>query len=154
MAATGLEQFDKSLQTANIWLRELMKRLGSDRHTAWSVLGAVLHTLRDRLTNEQVAHLGNQLPLLVRGLFYDQWHPVAVSKKLRKGEEFLARISERLQTKRLVNTEQAARSVFSVLVAHPKGEIQKILKTLPPEIRALASTEPTELSKESPFAWE
>jgi len=38
------------------------------------VLGAVLHALRDRLQIGLAVHLGAQLPLLVRGLYYDQWH--------------------------------------------------------------------------------
>lgn len=42
MSATGLEVFDKTLQTTNIWLDEIMGAIGPDRHLAWHVLGAVL----------------------------------------------------------------------------------------------------------------
>ena len=75
MSATGLDVFDKTLQTTNIWLDEIMDQIGPARHTAWHVLGATLHALRDRLTIDQAVHLGAQLPLLVRGLYYDQWRP-------------------------------------------------------------------------------
>ena len=75
MSATGLDVFDKTLQTTNIWLDEIMAKLGPDRQVAWHVLGAVLHALRDRLQIGLAVHLGAQLPLLVRGLYYDQWHP-------------------------------------------------------------------------------
>src|SRR6266568_3524840 len=75
MSATGLEVFDKTLQTTNIWLDEIMAKLGPDRRIAWHALGAVLHALRDRLQIGLAVHLGAQLPLLVRGLYYDQWHP-------------------------------------------------------------------------------
>jgi uncharacterized protein (DUF2267 family) len=50
MAATDLDVFDKTLQTTNIWLDELMDVIGPDRQVAWHTLGAVLRTLRDRLT--------------------------------------------------------------------------------------------------------
>jgi uncharacterized protein (DUF2267 family) len=49
MSATGLDVFDKTLQTTNAWLNEIMSDLGPDRHIAWHVLGAVLRTTRDRL---------------------------------------------------------------------------------------------------------
>ena len=31
MSATGLDVFDKTLQTTNIWLDEIMAKLGPDR---------------------------------------------------------------------------------------------------------------------------
>ena len=42
MSATGLEVFDKTLQATNIWLGEIMERLGPDRQVAWKVLSTVL----------------------------------------------------------------------------------------------------------------
>jgi uncharacterized protein (DUF2267 family) len=153
MPATGLEQFDKSLQTANIWLGEIMKVLACDRPTAWHVLGAVLHSLRDLLTNQQIAHLGGQLPLIVRGLFYDQWHPTPKPQKFRTEAEFFTRIHGYLKSRPSVDVRLAAQAVFSILVKHPGGETQKIFKTLPPDIRALATVTMEALSA-SPFAWE
>lgn len=38
-----------------------------DRHAAYLALRATLHALRDRLTVEEVAELGAQLPMLIRG---------------------------------------------------------------------------------------
>jgi uncharacterized protein (DUF2267 family) len=49
MSATGLDVFDKTLQTTNIWLDEIMAKFEPDRQVAWHALGAVLHALRDRL---------------------------------------------------------------------------------------------------------
>jgi len=70
MSATGLEVFDKTVQTTNAWLKEIMEATGLDRRKAYRALAAVLHALRDRLTVDEVAQLGAQL----RGLYYDQWH--------------------------------------------------------------------------------
>lgn len=86
MTATGLDVFDKTLQTTHIWLEEINEALGPDRRVAWHVLGAVLRTLRDRLPLGLAAHLGAQLPLLVRGLYCDQWHPPAKPLKLRSAQ--------------------------------------------------------------------
>src|SRR5262245_1972713 len=35
LRATGLDVFDKTLQTTNIWLDEIMAKLGPDRQVAW-----------------------------------------------------------------------------------------------------------------------
>jgi uncharacterized protein (DUF2267 family) len=58
MSATGLDAFDKTLQTTNIWLQEIMEELGPDGQRAYKVLRGVLHALRDRLTIDEAAHLG------------------------------------------------------------------------------------------------
>lgn len=57
MSATGLPVFDDTVQKTNIWLNEVMDELGPDRQRAYRALRAVLHTLRDRLTTEEAAHL-------------------------------------------------------------------------------------------------
>jgi Uncharacterized conserved protein (DUF2267) len=86
-AATGLDVFDKTLQTTNIWLDEIAAEIGPDRQVAWHALGAVLRALRDRIPLDLAAHLGAQLPLLARGLYYDQWHPAAGGLESRPGPE-------------------------------------------------------------------
>ncbi|AKB78938.1 hypothetical protein MSHOH_2455 [Methanosarcina horonobensis HB-1 = JCM 15518] len=38
-------------------------------------LRATLHTLRDRLTIEEIVQLAAQLPLPIKGMYYDGWIP-------------------------------------------------------------------------------
>jgi uncharacterized protein (DUF2267 family) len=138
MSATGLDVFDKTIQTTNIWLDEIMDVIGPARHTAWHVLGATLRALRDRLTVDQAAHLGAQLPLLVRGLYYDQWHPAAMPSRERTLDGFLARVADGLRDTRPVNVREAVETVFRVLAVHiAKGQADKVAGELPAEIRAL-----------------
>jgi uncharacterized protein (DUF2267 family) len=137
MSTTGLEVFDKTVQTTNIWLDEIMDQMGPDRHLAWHILGAVLHALRDRLPTDEAAHLAAQLPLLVRGLFYEQWHPAGIRKD-RTQQEFLKHVGEGLKGGRPVSRADATRAVFSVLERHiTGGEIQKVASSLPRDVRAL-----------------
>ncbi|RVP43789.1 DUF2267 domain-containing protein, partial [Sinorhizobium meliloti] len=75
MSATGLDVFEKTLQTTHIWLGEIMEQHGPDRKVAWHILTVVLRVLRDRLPPEIAAHLGAELPLIVRGAYYDQYRP-------------------------------------------------------------------------------
>jgi uncharacterized protein (DUF2267 family) len=138
MSATGLEVFDKTLQITHTWLDEIMEKLGPDRQVAWHVLRAVLHALRDRLPIGLMAHLGAQLPLLVRGLYYDQWLPGDEQLKLRSRDQFFERVAQELKHIRPVNVEDATKTVFQVLVHYVEpGQIQKVYEALPEEIREL-----------------
>jgi uncharacterized protein (DUF2267 family) len=77
MSLTGLAAFDSSIHLTNGWLKELSEILQwrEDRGRAYLALRAVLHALRDRLTVSEVADLAAQLPMVVRGFFYEGWHP-------------------------------------------------------------------------------
>ena len=119
MSANGLEVFDKTLETTHIWLKEIMIDLGPDKQVAWKVLSTVLHKLRDRLSINLAAHLGAQLPLLVRGVYYDQFEPAKMPSECRSREEFVAEVAEWLSDARPVDPEDAIRSVFSGLTLTP-----------------------------------
>ncbi len=67
MTQAGLEVLDKPVQMTNVWLNEVIDKIGPDKKLAWHVLGAVLRALRDRLRAEDAAHLAAQLPLVVQG---------------------------------------------------------------------------------------
>lgn len=138
MSATGLPAFDKTLQTTNIWLDEIMARLGPDRQVAWKVLSTVLHKLRDRLPVEASAHLSAQLPLLVRGAYYDQFEPAKQPSTCRTREEFVAEVAEWLADTRPVDPEEAIAAVFAVLTRHiDAGQMGKTLSILPEPIRQM-----------------
>jgi uncharacterized protein (DUF2267 family) len=139
MSANGLEVFDKTLQTTHIWLDELMAELGPDRQVAWHVLGAVLRAVRDRVPLELAVHLGSQLPLLVRGTYYDQWRaPGRMDEKPRSLDEFLQPIGQQLAQTRPVNVRTAAQAVFRVLSRHVnRGQVEKVRNSLPDDVRAI-----------------
>ncbi|MER9675624.1 DUF2267 domain-containing protein [Mesorhizobium sp. M0208] len=137
MSATGLDVFDKTLQITNIWLDEIMVDLGPDRHVAWHTLGAVLRTLRHRLQVGLAAKLGAELPLLVRGAYYDRYRPADMPDKTRSLEEFLQHIADELKSTRAVDPEDAARSVLRVLARHiDLGQSAKVRDALPKESRS------------------
>ena len=141
MSATGLEIFDRTLQTTNIWLKEIMDVVGDDRHIAWKVLSTVLHKLRDRLPVELSAHLGSQLPLLVRGVYYDQYRPHTQPSDCHNAEEFIAEVGEWLSDVRPVDPQAAVEAVFAVLERHvDPGQVAKVKGALPKQIRNLWET--------------
>jgi uncharacterized protein (DUF2267 family) len=136
MSANGIDVFDKTLQTTNIWLDEIMEDLGPDRKTAWRVLAIVLQKLRNRLPVGLAANLGAQLPILIRGIYYDQFRPEQLPVECDTMEQFCAEVGEWLRDNRPVNPEQAVQSVFGLLSRHiSEGEIGNVVQALPESIR-------------------
>ena len=115
MSANGLEVFDRTLQITHIWLDEIIEALHTDRQTAWRVLGAVLRALRDRLPPGLSAHLSAELPLLVRGAYFEHWRPGEETLKLRSLAEFLERVSAGLAHGKPIGSLDATRALFAVL---------------------------------------
>jgi uncharacterized protein (DUF2267 family) len=139
MSATGLSVFDSTIEKTNIWLNDIMERTGwPERHRAYHALRAVLHALRDRLTINETADLGAQLPLLVRGIYYEGWHPHGKPVKERHKEAFLDHIAAAFRDGPATDHEQVTRAVFRVLAKHvTAGEIDSVTRSLPVELRSL-----------------
>jgi uncharacterized protein (DUF2267 family) len=139
MSATGLEVFDRTLQATNVWLDDIMQGLHwTDRHKAYHALRAVLHTLRDRLPVNGAAHLSAQLPMLVRGLFYEGWQPAKVPVKERTRDEFLAHVTDAFALDVTADSKAIAKTVLRVLALHvTPGEREKVKGILPESIREL-----------------
>jgi uncharacterized protein (DUF2267 family) len=138
MSLTGLEVFDETLHKTNAWLKEIEQVLGPDRRRAYQALRAVRHCLRDRLPIDEAAQLGDQLPMLIRGIYYEAWHPAGKPERIRSREEFLARIDAHLAKAGTIDSKDAARAVFQSLETHVSaGEIRDVMQALPEQIRAL-----------------
>jgi uncharacterized protein (DUF2267 family) len=131
--------FDSTLQTTFLWLNELNERLGwTDHRRAYHALSAVLHALRDRLSVDEAAALGAQLPLLIRGVYYQGWHPAGKPLKVRTREEFLDSLQRDLAEESPQDRERIARAVFQVVAKNVSpGEAASIAKVLPEPLRQL-----------------
>ena len=116
-----------------------MKRLGTeDRHVAYKVLSATLHAVRDRIGPENAAHLGAQLPMLIRGFYYEGWHAAGTPTKQRHKQEFLDYVNGDLFRGLGVDPETAVRAVFGVMSTRlDPGEIEKLTALFPQELRSL-----------------
>ena len=138
-AMTGLDVFDTTVQKTNVWLKDIMQELGwEDRHKAYVGLRTTLHALRDRLTPEEAAQFGAQLPMLIRGLYYEGWTPTGKPEKVRHKAEFLAPIRDYFRDDWHVEPEEIARAVLKVLTQHVSaGEVADVKHCFPTELRAL-----------------
>ncbi|GAB2176983.1 DUF2267 domain-containing protein [Dongia sp. agr-C8] len=139
MSSTGLAVFERTLHETNLWLKEVMEESGLDsREDAYATLKAVFHALRDRLGPENAVHLGAQLPILLRGVFYEGWHPAKTPTYERHLRDFLDHLSDRLPPRLADEPELAARAVFNVMWRRiDSGEVAKVIKIMPHELREL-----------------
>lgn len=131
--------FNKALQKAETWIREVADEMETeDEQLAFHALRAVLHALRDRLIVDEAVHLAAQLPVLVRGIYFENWDPSRTPLKVRHRQEFLDLVRRHAGTDDRLDPEKAASAVFTVLKRHvSEGEMREVTEALPKDIREL-----------------
>jgi uncharacterized protein (DUF2267 family) len=139
MSTTGLPVFDTTVQETNLWLKAVMDYLHTDdRHFAYLALRGTLHALRDRIGPENAVHLAAQLPILLRGLYYEGWRMTASQTKERSRAEFFDHVRSEFPLASAIDPNLAVRSVFLVMQDKlDPGEVDKIIDRLPAELREL-----------------
>lgn len=144
MSMTGLPVFDETLHATNAWLHEISARLGwDDRRKAFRLLRASLHALRDRLPVTEAAQFSAQLPILLRGVFYEGWRPATVPVKARSLEAFLAEVRKAFSDDPAFDAEAAFREVLAVMARHVSpGEMEHVRRVMPTEIKRLWQEDP------------
>ncbi len=76
--------------------------------------------------------------MLVRGIYFEGWHPAANPEKVRSREEFVGAIADKLENVQPIDPEAAGRVVFAVLTRHVEpGEVDHVREALPEAIRTL-----------------
>jgi uncharacterized protein (DUF2267 family) len=136
MSSQGLDVFDRTLQITHVWLNEIGDQLIPDRQLCWKALSVVLRQLRDSLPTDLSAHLGAELPLLIRGAYYDQFRPAAQPVRDGDLEGFIERVADELRDARPTDPRDATRAVMATLSRHvPRGQIAKVQDALPKQIR-------------------
>jgi uncharacterized protein (DUF2267 family) len=102
-------------------------------------LRVVLHALRDRLPPDEAVDLSAQMPLIIKGVYFDGWDPSATPVKARTKAEFLALVNTGLQeAARDVDAERITRAVFKLIAERVSaGEIRDVRGTLPREVAEL-----------------
>ena len=140
MSNAVLEVFDASLQKTEVWLNDLMSELGWEGkpQKACLALRTALHALRDRLTVEEAVHLGAQLPILIRGIYYEGWKLTGKPVKERHKSEFLDHIAKAFRDDDTVDPEKVMRASLKVLAHHiSKGETENVKNLLPKTLQEL-----------------
>lgn len=139
MAQSQLRVVNHAVQSLHEWLGELGTLMKwDDKQRAYRLLRTTLQALRDWLDVNEASQLGAQLPLLIRGIYYEGWRPAGTPVAERGRQAFLARIEEAFETDPIDNTDEAVASVFKLLNRRiSKGEIEDVRMRLPSALREL-----------------
>ncbi|MCZ8153347.1 MAG: DUF2267 domain-containing protein [Rhodobacteraceae bacterium] len=139
MKQTGLDSIDHAPQVMAEWLNLLEADLGwHDRSRSYRLLRETLHGLRDFLTVQEAAALSAQLPLLLRGIFYEGWMPARTPAHPRTADALLARVNGTFADDPLLEPDVAIGAVFSVLRRRiDPGEYDQVARSLRRPIREL-----------------
>jgi uncharacterized protein (DUF2267 family) len=142
MATTRLDVIDRSVEKTHVWLNELSEELATDDvHDAYRVLRAFLHALRDHLAVNEAAALAAQLPIFVRGIFYEGWDPSRTPDHARDLDSFLQRIADEARLSGETEASFAAAAASRVLARHiSSGEAGSVLRVLPEHLREFLSS--------------
>jgi len=139
MSATGLDTFDRTVHETNHWLRIVMTELKTDnRRQAYIALRASLHALRDRIGPENAVHFAAQLPILLRGVFYEGWRPSETPTRERRLDDFLAYVESLLGPNAGVDPADALRASFAAIAESISfAEVLKLVNILPRDLRIM-----------------
>jgi len=134
---TSILDLGSAVQATETWVDDLMRCLGwHDRQRAYLALLATLHALRDCLGRDEAVYVGAQLPPLLRGLYYEGWHPRARGAASRSA--FLERILDGVHRDVAVDAEEVARAVMALLATRmPAAELEDAKAATPPAIHNL-----------------
>lgn len=140
MNQAAAKSFATTIQETSLWLKSIADKSGTrdDKDMTWSLLGATLHAIRDRLQPEAAIHLGAQLPMLVRGLYYEHWHVNTTPTKVRHKAQFLDHVHSELPPTTKLDPELIVRAVFGVMREKiDPGEFAKLTRQMPKDLREL-----------------
>lgn len=137
MSAQGLEVIDHTVHLTHEWINELAGRLDwTSPRDALRLMRSSLHAIRDHLKVDESAQFSAQLPLLIRGMYFESWVPKMTPVKERHLKDFVSRIER--QVSEIIEYRGPAdiQTVFKMLNHRiSQGEVEDIRANLPMEIR-------------------
>lgn len=138
MSANSPDIIEHASHTAHEWVSELAGRLDyTSKKNALRLLRTVLHLVRDHMMVDELAQFSAQLPLLIRGMFFEGWVPKRTPVRERRADEFLAAIEKEMGDTSEFRGTGDIRATFELLNAHlTAGEIEDVRVSLPEDIRS------------------
>ncbi len=138
MSATSITGFTQAAQQAQQWVNELADDLDWDTRRAYRLLRCVLHAVRDWLPQAEMVDLSAQLPVLIRGIYFEGWKPLETPVGDRRKEDFIERIKSAFWDDLLNDPAAAVTAVFRLLDRHvSQGQIDDVRNAMKKPLREL-----------------
>ena len=125
--------FEHTVLKSRQWVDEVGKELGiTDPDRAFRALRAGLHAIRDWLPQGEAIALGAQLPMLIRGLYYEGWK---IGKPHGRARDSIYAAVRRELSGDSATASHVLATVIRVLAGHVShGEVDHIIHVLPKPI--------------------
>ncbi|MET8277859.1 DUF2267 domain-containing protein [Micromonospora sp. NPDC005174] len=137
MPDSMISAFESSLDKTNLILKDIEDAYGwpkDRRNQSYAALRTVLHLLRDRLAVNESVEFAQQLPVLVRGIYFDGWNPSDVPIKLNR-DDFLYEVRQGFPYDVEGGAERVTQVVLDTLRRHvTQGEWQDVKDTMPKDL--------------------
>ena len=139
MTSSSLSTVNHAPQVVSEWVNFLSETLEwNDQGRAYMLLREVLHAVRDYLNVDEAVDLSAQLPVLIRGIYFDGWVPSKTPVHPRSKQDFLARISKPFVDPPLEDEERASAAVFDLLCRKiSSGEFDHVANSMRKSLRDL-----------------
>ncbi|PZF88366.1 DUF2267 domain-containing protein [Micromonospora deserti] len=129
---------DSSMEKTNLILKDIERAYGwpkEQRNQSYCALRTVLHLLRDRMPVQESVEFAAQLPLVVRGIYFDGWKPADVPIKLNR-DDFLLEVRQRFPYDVQGGTERVVQVVLDALRQHvtTQGQWEDVKDTMPKDM--------------------
>lgn len=134
-----IQVFERTTHEAHEWVNDLAGRTGwiSDRDVL-RLLRVVLARIRDHLPVNEMAQFSAQLPIILRGMFFEGWQPKATPVRERHAADFLAAIEESVGDVLDYRGVTDVKAVFNLINGRiSRGEVEDVRACLPQELRDL-----------------
>ncbi|MGC5333782.1 DUF2267 domain-containing protein [Micromonospora sp. DT62] len=126
--------FESSMDKTNLILKDIEQAYGwpkAQRNQSYCALRTVLHLLRDRMPVQESVEFAAQLPVLVRGIYFDGWKPSDVPIKLNR-DDFLLEVRQGFPYDAEGGPERVVQVVLDTLRRHvTQGEWEDVKATMP-----------------------
>jgi uncharacterized protein (DUF2267 family) len=133
--------FERYVADGNHFINQVAIRLRVSRHLAAQVSKAVLHAVRDRLPANDAVQFAQGLPMIIKGIYFDQYDLARVPVVIRHPEDFIDYVYSCAGTSVARNfpdrefVEEAVAAVFNVLEqTMDYGQVAQIRKMLNDEL--------------------
>lgn len=136
--SVGVSSLDRSIQLSMKWLNEVGEELRwPDEERVYDATKAVLNALRDRLPVGEAVEFAAQLPMLLKGIYYDSYDLGGKPLKIRDREEFFDLIRDNFGGEALNPREPMIAFLKVYLRKTGTGEFEDIKRVMPEELRGL-----------------
>ncbi|MFW5698141.1 MAG: DUF2267 domain-containing protein [Fimbriimonadaceae bacterium] len=139
MAIESIPVFETTIQKTDAWLKTFQQQIGTDinKDQAYHLMRAGLHTIRDRMTVDEAAHFSAQLPLLLRGTFYEGYKPSQQPRTMRTEQDFCNCLDEKINKDVPVDKKYVLPALFKTLKEQiSEGQIKDVESHMPEDMQA------------------